>query len=201
MADSIDVWSIVGLPVLSGICHIAMPGLRERLMSAVAMVRAVGVLLLISVIPCLIPCLLWRGRYFWTFLYVWRAPDFGGFASCKARFVHSSGPVRVGCTDVSSSEERPWHGRYDHKPLFRWNLRQSVGLSKYVVSDGGTVGIRWPSGRTQKAAAACRRPHLHRDQRPGHPRRSLGHEALSGAPHRSSCPEVQRRHAQQTRLP
>jgi hypothetical protein len=62
MADSVDVWSIVGLPVLSGICHIAMPGLTERLMSAVAMVRAVGVLLLISAIPCLV----WRGWYFRT---------------------------------------------------------------------------------------------------------------------------------------
>jgi hypothetical protein len=62
MGETIYAWSIVGLLVLSGICHIAMPGFTERSMSSVPKVRAVGILLLISAIPCL----LWRGWYFWT---------------------------------------------------------------------------------------------------------------------------------------
>jgi len=62
MAETIYVWSIAGLLALSGICHIASPGLTDRLMSSVPVVRAVGLLLLVLAIPCLV----WRGWYFRT---------------------------------------------------------------------------------------------------------------------------------------
>jgi hypothetical protein len=54
------------------------------------------------------------GRFFLASRY----PDFGGFVSRKALFVHSNGPIHVGCMDVFSSEERPWYGRYNHEPRF-----------------------------------------------------------------------------------
>jgi len=62
MADTIYVWGIAGVLLLSGICHIALPGPTDRLMSRVFVVRAVGLLLLVAAIPCL----LWRGWYYLT---------------------------------------------------------------------------------------------------------------------------------------
>lgn len=62
MAETIYFRCVVGLLLVSGFWHIAAPGLTERWMSSVPAVRTVGALLLILAIPCLV----WRGWYFWT---------------------------------------------------------------------------------------------------------------------------------------
>jgi hypothetical protein len=62
MAMTIYVWCVVGLLALSGISHLLAPGLTERWMSRTAGVRAVGAILLLLAIPCVV----WRGWYFWT---------------------------------------------------------------------------------------------------------------------------------------
>ena len=62
MAEAIYSWGLAGLLFVSGLCHIAAQVLTERWMSRPLVVRAVGMLLLILAIPCLV----WRGWYFWT---------------------------------------------------------------------------------------------------------------------------------------
>jgi hypothetical protein len=62
MAERVYCGSVAGLLVLSGICHIVAPVVMEPWMSRVIVVRAVGALLLVLAIPCLV----WRGWYFWT---------------------------------------------------------------------------------------------------------------------------------------
>ena len=62
MAETIYVWGVVGLLLVSGLWHIGAPGLTERWMSRVPVVRATGALLLVMAIPSL----MWRGWYFWT---------------------------------------------------------------------------------------------------------------------------------------
>lgn len=62
MTESFYVGIITALLLLSGLCHIFLESQTARWMSQPALVRFVGVvLLLISV-----PCLWWRGQYFWT---------------------------------------------------------------------------------------------------------------------------------------
>src|SRR5271163_3152399 len=62
MAETIYFWSVVGLLLASGLCHIAAPRLTERWVSRIPVVRAVGGLLMVLALPCLV----WRGWYFWT---------------------------------------------------------------------------------------------------------------------------------------
>ena len=62
MAETTYSWGVVGLLFVSGLCHIAAPVLAERWMSRAPVVRGVGMLLLVLAIPCLV----WRGWYFWT---------------------------------------------------------------------------------------------------------------------------------------
>jgi hypothetical protein len=62
MTETIYVWSVAGMLLVSGIFHIGLPELTERFMRRIAMVRAVGALLLVLAIPCL----LWHGWYFWS---------------------------------------------------------------------------------------------------------------------------------------
>jgi hypothetical protein len=62
MAETAYLWSVVGLLFVSGLWHIATPGLTERWMSNSRVVRAIGEFLLVLAIPCLV----WRGWYFWT---------------------------------------------------------------------------------------------------------------------------------------
>jgi hypothetical protein len=62
VAETIYSWGVVGLLFVSGLWHIAAPVLAERWMSRALVVRGVGMLLLVLAIPCLV----WRGWYFWT---------------------------------------------------------------------------------------------------------------------------------------
>jgi len=101
MAETAYFWSVVGLLLASGLCHIAAPRLTERWMSRVPMVRAVGGLLLVLAIPCLV----WRGWYFWTLSRPWPHPAFGDSVSRKARFERNRRAIHVGYTGASSSEE------------------------------------------------------------------------------------------------
>jgi hypothetical protein len=62
VAKNIYCWSIAGFLLLSGLFHLAAPRLTERWMSRTPVIRAIGVILVLLAIPCLI----WRGWYFWT---------------------------------------------------------------------------------------------------------------------------------------
>lgn len=62
MAETIYLGGVIGLLLVSGLWHIAAPALTERWMSRAPVVRVVGGLLLVMAIPCLV----WRGWYFWT---------------------------------------------------------------------------------------------------------------------------------------
>ena len=62
MAQTVYLWGMVMLLLASGLCHIAAPALTERWMSNPRVVRSVGALLLALAVPCLV----WRGWYFWT---------------------------------------------------------------------------------------------------------------------------------------
>ncbi len=62
MAETIYIWSVVVLLFTSGLWHIVAPEMTDLWMSNVTLVRAVGSLLLTLAIPCLV----WRGWYFWT---------------------------------------------------------------------------------------------------------------------------------------
>lgn len=50
--------------LVSGLWHVAAPGLTDRWLRSIRMVRAIGALLLVLAIPCLV----WRGWYFRTLL-------------------------------------------------------------------------------------------------------------------------------------
>lgn len=62
MAVTIYLWSVVALLAVSGLWHLVAPGPTERWMGRTAAVRAIGAMLLLLSIPCLV----WRGWYFWT---------------------------------------------------------------------------------------------------------------------------------------
>jgi hypothetical protein len=62
MVEAIYCWGVAGLLFVSGLCHIVAPELTERWMSGAAAVRWMGAVLLVLAIPCL----MWRGWYFWT---------------------------------------------------------------------------------------------------------------------------------------
>jgi hypothetical protein len=62
MAETVYRGVVIGFLVVSGLAHIFAPGQTERWMGRSPVVRAVGILLLILAIPCLV----WRGWYFWT---------------------------------------------------------------------------------------------------------------------------------------
>lgn len=62
MAEAIYGWGVAGLLLVSGLWHIVAPVLTERWMGRPPVVRSVGMLLLTLAIPCLV----WRGWYFWT---------------------------------------------------------------------------------------------------------------------------------------
>jgi len=50
--------------LVSGLCHLAAPGATDRWLRNTRTVRSVGAGLLVLAIPCV----LWRGWYFWTLL-------------------------------------------------------------------------------------------------------------------------------------
>ena len=62
MLETVYLCGVVGLLFVSGLWHIAAPGLTERWMSNSQVVRVVGALLLALAVPCFV----WRGWYFWT---------------------------------------------------------------------------------------------------------------------------------------
>jgi hypothetical protein len=62
MAKSIYIDSIATLLLISGLCHIFLQLQTARWMSKPALVRFIGGALLVLSVPCL----WWRGWYFWT---------------------------------------------------------------------------------------------------------------------------------------
>ena len=69
--QSAYLWAVAGLLLTSGLGHIFAPELTERWMSRIRVVQAVGGLLLLLALPCLV----WRGWYFWTY----RTEEKGGW--------------------------------------------------------------------------------------------------------------------------
>jgi len=64
MGRTIYIAGVAGLLLVSGLCHLAAPSSTERWLRNTRTVRSVGVALLALAIPCL----LWRGWYFWMLL-------------------------------------------------------------------------------------------------------------------------------------
>jgi uncharacterized membrane protein YdbT with pleckstrin-like domain len=62
VAKNIYCWSIADFLFLSGLAHLAVPQLTERWLSRTPIIRVIGVILMMLSIPCLF----WRGWYFWT---------------------------------------------------------------------------------------------------------------------------------------
>jgi hypothetical protein len=62
MAETVYLQIVAGLLFASGLWHIVVPQLTELWMSKPRVVRAVGALLLVLAVPCLV----WGGWYFWT---------------------------------------------------------------------------------------------------------------------------------------
>ena len=109
MAQIVYFWSVVAGLLVSGLWHIAAPALTERWMSNPRVVRSVGALLLVLAIPCL----LWRGWYYWTL--------FAGLAA--------SGAWRLGFPQSSIRVQQRSYPRWVHGCLLiagailMWALR------------------------------------------------------------------------------
>jgi hypothetical protein len=74
---SIFVKVVATLLFLSGLAHIFRPLQTECVMSKPSVVRSVGTGLLLLAIPCLV----WRGWFYWTLLVVLAVSGRGGSAS------------------------------------------------------------------------------------------------------------------------
>jgi hypothetical protein len=64
MSRTIYIAVLASFLLVSGLCHLAAPGSTDDWMRDTRTVRAVGAVLLLLAIPCIV----WRGWYFWTLL-------------------------------------------------------------------------------------------------------------------------------------
>jgi hypothetical protein len=62
MSESIYVYGVATFLLLSALCHFFWPSETQRWLSKLGVVRTAGGFLLLLAVPCLY----WRGWYFWT---------------------------------------------------------------------------------------------------------------------------------------
>ena len=62
MSKTIYIAVLASFLLASGLCHVTAPSSTDHWMTQTGTVRSVGALLLVLAIPCV----LWRGWYFWT---------------------------------------------------------------------------------------------------------------------------------------